>query len=203
MEMAAGGTLGTAWTLAALAATSPLLMARLGASGVPLSVWAATWAAYGAAALAARRPRARATAAVAVCGLALVGGLAREVQRLPARYHDLGYRAAAAAIAPSLAAVPPRRTAFVSPEIAAFAYYLFRTGRRWDTAGEPWSDRSRAVLMRDRSLRAYVLDPTRSVAHGWPDSATLAWLVETRREVTSSAESLAGRPIPLRVFVTR
>ena len=139
--------------------------------------------------------------ALGLMALAVFGGLVREFQRLPARYHDPGYEEVAAALAPMLRDAPPARASYVAPEAPAFAYYLFRSGRYWATPLAPWSAEQLATISADESLRAFVVDPSKRFYGGWPDSATLAWLERDTREITSEIERKSGRRLEVRVFV--
>jgi hypothetical protein len=141
--------------------------------------------------------------AIALAALAALGGLAREVQRMPLRYHDPGFRAAAAALAPVLRDAPPARASYVAPEAPAFAYYLFRSGRYWGTPLAPWSPEQLSGLAADTSVRAFVVDPAQRFYGGALDSAAIAWLERDTREITAEIERDAGRKLDLRVFVRR
>jgi hypothetical protein len=138
---------------------------------------------------------------VAWAVLAVLGGLARTVQRLPQRYHDPGLREVAAALAPVLRDAAPARASYVAPEAPAFAYYLFRSGRYWGTPLAPWSDGRFAATAADTGLRAFVVDPAQRFYGGWPDSMAFAWLERETREVTEEIEREAGRRLEVRVFV--
>jgi hypothetical protein len=133
----------------------------------------------------------------------VLGGLVREVQRLPVRYHDPGFAAVAAALAPGLRDAPPARASYVAPEAPAFAYYLFRTGRYWGTPIAPWSAGQLAAIAADTNLRAFVVDPSQRFYGGESDSSALAWLEHDTREITSEIERDAGRRLEVRVFVRR
>ncbi|HEY2955732.1 MAG TPA: glycosyltransferase family 39 protein [Candidatus Eisenbacteria bacterium] len=179
----------------------PLSLFRVKA-GIYLFPIVPAWAmlaALGFAAVRAARPRVALTLGL----LAAAGGLAREVQRLPQRYHDPGYREVAAALAPHVADAPIARTSYLAPEAPAFDYYLFRTGRYWGTPIAPWSPDRLAAIAADTSLRAFIVDPAQRLYGGWPDSATVAWLERDTREVTGAIERDAGRRIEVRVFVRR
>jgi len=167
---------------------------------IVVPAWAAL-AALGADELARWRPRILTVAAVVLAVAAIAVGFAREAQRLPPRYHAPGYRAIAAAVAPLLADVPPARTCFVAPEAPAFAYYLFRTGRYWGTPIVPWPAEHRRQLEADTALRVFVVDPRREAYGGWPDSATVAWLERSTREVTADIRARTGHPPAMRVFL--
>lgn len=191
-------------TLTLALAGLPAVARALGAEPPPLAAWAAAWLATGASLLlAGARPAWSRALALGMCALAIGGGLARQSRRLPVRYHDPGYRAVAASLAPRLAPVRPARPAFVAPEAPAFAYLLFRAGRYWGTPLEPWSRERHEAVVRDTALQAFVVDPTRTAYGGWPDSATLAWLESDTREITQEIEAQARRKISVRVFVRR
>jgi hypothetical protein len=89
----------------------------------------------------------------------------------------------------------------VTPESPAFAFYLGRAGRYWGTPYRPWTPGQRDSIAADRSLRAFVVDPSRRLYGGWPDSATLAWLSAHTREIGDSIAAARGRPLGVRVFV--
>jgi 4-amino-4-deoxy-L-arabinose transferase-like glycosyltransferase len=152
-----------------------------------------------------RRAAARAATriAVAYAALAALGGLVREVQRLPQRYHDPGLREVAAALEPVLRDAPPARASYVAPEAPAFAYYRFRRGRYWGTPLASWTPEDLAAVAADTSLRAFVVDPAQRFYGSWHDSATLAWLERDTREITGEIERAAGRRLEVRVFTRR
>ncbi len=158
--------------------------------------WAAL-AALGLGTVARRWPR----TAVALGMVIALAGLAREIQRLPLRYHRPGYREVAAALAPLLRDAAPGRASFVAPEAPAFGYYLFRAGRYWGTPLEPWSSAQLETVAADTTLHAFVVDPSDRFYGGWPDSTTLAWLELATREITGEIERRAGRKLEVRVFV--
>jgi 4-amino-4-deoxy-L-arabinose transferase-like glycosyltransferase len=139
--------------------------------------------------------------AMALAALVAIAGLMREVQRLPLRYHRPGYREVAAALEPVLRDAPVERASYLAPEAPAFGYLLFRTGRYWGTPGAPWSPEQLMSVASDSSLRAFVVDPSRNLYGGWPDSTVLAWLELGSREITGEIEDHAGRKIDVRVFV--
>ena len=190
---------------AALAVVSfPPLVGATGAEPPSAAAWACAWLAGAVALLVARfRPPWSTAAAVALCALAVGVGLGRQSRRLPARFHDPGYRAVAQSLVPYLAASPPGRPSFVAPEAPAFAYHLFRTGLYWSTPRQPWTAQRRAAIAADTALRAFIVDPARTAYGGWPDSATVAWLEWGTREITPEIEARAHRPIAVRVFVRR
>jgi 4-amino-4-deoxy-L-arabinose transferase-like glycosyltransferase len=189
-------------TIALVIASFPPLVGATGAEPPPPVAWASAWLATALALGVARfRPRWSEAAAVALCALAVGGGLARQSRRLPARFHDPGYRVVAESLAPHLAAMPPDRPSFVAPEAPAFAFHLFRTGHYWATPGHPWTGQRWAAMVADTALRAFVVDPDRTAYGGWPDSATVAWLEDGTREITHEIEARAGRRIAVRVFV--
>ena len=180
----------------------PPLVGATGAEPPPPAAWISAWLGTAAALLVARfRPRWSEAAAVALCALAVGGGLARQSRRLPQRFHDPGYRAVAESLAPHLAALPPDRPSFVAPEVPTFAFHLFRTGHYWATPVHPWTDQRRTAIVADTTLRAFVVDPDRTAYGGWPDSATVAWLEGGTREITHEIEARARRSIAVRVFV--
>lgn len=173
-------------------------------AGLPaaFALWAGGWIALLAvAAIGARRPALRPRLTLVLGAGVLAIGLFREAQRLPQAHNRVGIREAAAVAAGPLADVAPSRVAYLTPQAPAFAYYTFRSGSYWDQRRDPWSPARRAWVMADTALRVFVVDPTRSLARGWPDSLTLAWLVRSSREVTGEVERRAGHPVPIRVFV--
>lgn len=191
-------------TLVLALASLPVVARTLGAEPPPLAAWAGAWLATGAAVLlSGARPAWSRALAIGLCGLAIAGGLARQSRRLPVRYHDPGYRVVAASLAPRLGPGAPAHPAFVAPEAPAFAYHLFRAGRYWGTPLEPWSRERHEATASDTTLRAFVVDPTRTAYGGWPDSTTLEWLESNTREITHEIETEAKRRISVRVFVRR
>ncbi len=191
-------------TIVLALATLPPLARALGAEPPPLAAWAGAWLATGAAlVLAGARPAWSRALAIGLCVFALGGGLARQSRRLPVRYHDPGYRAVAASLAPHLVAGEPSRPAFVAPEAPAFAYHLFRAGLYWGTPLEPWTRERHEVIAHDSTITAFVIDPGRAAYGGWPDSATVAWLEADTREITREIEAQAKRQIAVRVFIRR
>jgi 4-amino-4-deoxy-L-arabinose transferase-like glycosyltransferase len=200
--LAAGAARPGPVTVALAIASLPPLARALGGEPPPTAVWAGAWlATLAALAIARARPGWARVAALVLCLLAVGGGLARQSRRLPARYHDPGYREVAAALAPRLASAPPGRPSFVAPEAPAFAYPLFRTGLYWATPHAPWTRARRDRILGDSALRAFVVDPARIAYGGWPDSATVAWLERSTREITPEIAARAGRPLAVRVFV--
>jgi 4-amino-4-deoxy-L-arabinose transferase-like glycosyltransferase len=167
---------------------------------VVVPAWAGL-AALGAQALAGWRPRASLVAAVALAVAAVAGGLVRDAQRLPARYHAPGLREVAAAVAPRLVGVPPERECFVGPEWPTLSFHLFRSGGYWGTPIEPWTAERRRRVEADTSLRVFVVDAGRGLYGGWPDSTTVAWLESATTEITGEVAARGGRPATLRVFV--
>jgi hypothetical protein len=173
-------------------------------SGVYLFPVVPAWAALAALGFATVTERLRGVPraiAVVLAALAVLGGLAREMQRLPLRYHDPGFRAVAAALEPVLRDAPAGRASYVAPEAPAFGYYLFRGGRYWGTPLLPWSEAQRLGVATDPDLRAFVVDPAERFYGGWPDSATLGWLERDTREITGEIERQAGRRLEVRVFL--
>jgi hypothetical protein len=194
------------WVLLGLVflAASPPVAALREESTVPIPVplWLGVWAAAGLALVVARRATQGArAAAVALVVLAAAGGLYRESQRLPVRYHVPGYRAVVAALGPRLAPVAPNRLCLVTPEAPALGYYLFRTARYWGTPVHPWRAEEGAALAADSALRAFVVDPAGKLYGGWPDSSALGAVELSTREITSEVAALAGPGFRLRVFV--
>jgi 4-amino-4-deoxy-L-arabinose transferase-like glycosyltransferase len=173
-------------------------------SGAYIYVVVPAWAglaALGAHALARWRPRVSAVAAVVLAVAAVAGGLARDAQRLPQRYHAPGLREVAAAVAPRLAGVPPARECFVGPEWPALSFHLFRSGGYWGTPVSRWTAEHRRRVEADTALRVFVVDPSRELYGGWPDSATVAWLETATTEITGEVATREGRPTTLRVFL--
>jgi len=175
-------------------------------SGVYLFPVVPAWAALAALGFATVTERLRGVRrgiAVALAALAALGGLAREIQRLPLRYHDPGFRAIAAALEPVLRDAPAGRASYVAPEAPAFGYYLFRSGRYWGTPLLPWSPEQLGAIAADTSLRVFVVDASQRYYGGWPDSVTLAWLGRQAREITGEIEREAGRRLEVRVYARR
>jgi 4-amino-4-deoxy-L-arabinose transferase-like glycosyltransferase len=192
------------WPAAVLAAVLSVPTRATFPTGLPaaFALWAGGWIALLAVtAIGARRPALLPRLTLALGAGVLAIGLLREAQRLPQPHNRAGLREAAEVIAPALAGVPPARVAYLAPQAPALAYYTFRSGSYWDLRSDPWSPARRARVMADTALRAFVVDPTRSLQRGWPDSLTLAWLVRSSREVTGEVERRAGHPVPIRVFV--
>lgn len=135
--------------------------------------------------------------AVALVAVAVAGGVVRQAQRLPARYHAPGYAAAARALAPVLRDAPPGERSLIAPEAPAFGYLAFRTTDYWSTPYVPWNEGRRDSIAADARVRAFVVDTTRRFYGGWPDSAMVAWLATNTREITRNVPGLDG----LRVFV--
>lgn len=183
-------------------ASFPPLARAIARESLPLPLWLAVWLGWLAiAAIVFARPRAARPVAVALLIGAASIGLCRTAQRLPLRYHDVGYRAVATAIAPILRDADPARPSFVAPEAPALAFYLFRAGRYWSTPYAPWSAAQRSAVAADPSLRVFIVDAKRELYGGWPDSTMLGWLERSTREVTPEIERAAGRSLAVRVFV--
>lgn len=178
---------------------SPWAMALARVEQPPRGLWLGALTAYGAVVLlAARAPRRRGAAATALLVLPIVGGFARESERLPQRWHDPGIGVVAAAIAPRLAGSAPGAVCYLAADAPAFGYYLFRRGAYWGVEPAPLTA---AAIAADTALRVFVVDPADRLTHGLPDAATMAWLTSSTREITSSIEAAAHRRIALRVFV--
>lgn len=200
-ELAAGRARVTPLVIAFALAGAPWVVRPLG-DAPPVWAWAGSWLAFAVAmALVARRGWGRA-AAIGLVVLASAGGLVREWQRLTPRYHDPGYRAVAAAIAPRLEGAAPQDTAYRAPDAPAFGYYLMRPGSYWWLAGDLTPAERAARLIGDPRMRVFVIDPTQRLYGGWPgDSLALRLLEGTTREITAEIEAGAGRTIGARVFV--
>lgn len=138
---------------------------------------------------------------VGLVALACVGGSVRIAQRLPQAYHDTGYAAIAAAIAPRLLPTERGVACVLAPEAPAFRAYLMRDVDYWDSPYQPWSAQRAAALAADPHLRAFVVDPTGRAYGGGPDAATLAWLEQHTLEITHSIRRRDGSPLEMRVFV--
>jgi 4-amino-4-deoxy-L-arabinose transferase-like glycosyltransferase len=168
----------------------------------PLGAWVGIWVLFGAALLLGSRtagwyPK----VAILLCALAVAGGAFRVAQRLPLPYHDPGYKETAQALEPYLRDVPPSQVSYLAPEAPSFAYYLFRTGTYWGSAGTPWTETRFLEVQSDPSYRAFIIDPVTRHEGGWPGDETVAWLESSTREITDEIESRAGRKISVRVFV--
>jgi hypothetical protein len=57
------------------------------------------------------------------------------------------------------------------------------------------------AILADTTLRAFVVDPSRGIYGGWPDSTVLRWFELGAREIAGEIERDAGRRIEVRVFV--
>lgn len=193
-------------TLAALGlllvAGSPPVVAAAGGPAPSGMVWLTSWGAFAAAGLVTmRRPARRTPVAVALLGIAILGGLARDAQRLPLRYHDPGCRVVARAIASRVEDVPPGHTAILAPDAPAFGYYLFRTARYWFLDEGDTPERRLARVAADSLARVFIVDRGSNLYGGTPDPGMLAWLGSATREITDEIETRAGRRIAVRVFV--
>jgi 4-amino-4-deoxy-L-arabinose transferase-like glycosyltransferase len=137
--------------------------------------------------------------------LAALMGASRIGERLPQRYHRIGYREIAAAIAPYLkdAAGPAPRV--LAPEAPVFAYTLGCGARYWDTPYDHWSPARFDSLRADTSTKAFVVDLGRGFYGGFPDEATYQWLSRETRDITGQVGEFAGggRLQGFRVFVRR
>jgi hypothetical protein len=131
----------------------------------------------------------------------VAGGMLRESRRLPYRYHLPGYAAVRSVMEPWVAASPPDRACFVAPEAPAFAYHLFRTGRYWGTPVAPWRAQDRVAITADTALRVFVVDRERTLYGGWPDSATVAWLEGSTREISDEIAGPGEARPRFRIFV--
>jgi 4-amino-4-deoxy-L-arabinose transferase-like glycosyltransferase len=181
---------------------APPIVAAFGGPRASNAAWAAAIVATLVAWWVAHTWPTRARQAALALGLVLAAvGLVREAQRLPQRYHDPGYRDVAEALRPELRRVPPERLCFVAPEAPALAFYLFRTGRYWGTPIRPWTEAEAEAVRSNADLRAFVVDTERELYGGWPDSATVSWLEQTKLEITP--DPLGALEPRLRVFVAR
>ncbi len=115
--------------------------------------------------------------------------------------HRTGYREAAEAVAPALASVPPTRVCFLAPEVPAFQFYLFRTGRYWSSPYEPHSAAELIAMASRPDFRAFVTTDRPDLYGGLTPPEVVAWLESHTREVTGDIRRKAGRPVPIRVFV--
>jgi 4-amino-4-deoxy-L-arabinose transferase-like glycosyltransferase len=187
------------WAALALAMlASPPLAARLGGPTPPFAAWALAWsAAAGAWLLRGRWPR----AGWALLAVGCAVGAVRIAQRLPQRYHDPGYRAVAAWLAPRFAAAAPGDTVLIAPEAPSFQALLFRATDYWDTPYRPWTAARAEALARGGGPHVFVVDAGTGLYGGTPDAATLAWLERETREVTAEIAARAGRGLGVRVFV--
>jgi len=187
---------------AGAAAASPAAAELLGGPVPSAPLWAIAWLTLVAAIPVLRVGRRFAGPALAVvCLVPIAGGFARQARRLPPRYHEIGYREVAAALAPRLADAPPASASYLSAEAPAMAFYLFRSGGEWGTPARPWSPDRLAGIAGDARLRAFVVDPESQRRGGGPDPATLAWLADSAREITHEVRARSARPVRLRVFV--
>lgn len=186
---------------ALLVGSAPWVTRALQGSPLPVALWAGVWGFYLLTAYATHGlPTLRRGLAIALSLAAIAGGFAREAVRMPKRYHDTGYRAVALTIAPALADVRPDRPCFVSPEVPALSYRLFRTGMYWSSEYIPWTVERRRAIEADSSLRFFVVDPRQGLYGSGLDSLALDWLERGTREITAEVEHVRGRSVPLRVF---
>ena len=199
-EAAAGRMPGIRLLALGALLTSPLL-ALIGANSLPWPAWAVVWGSAMFVTLFARMFHGSGRRLVIACAvLALTIGGARTVQRMHVRFHTPGYEAVAQLVAPRLARVDPATACYVAPEAPVFAYHLFRTGQYWATPDRPWNAVRLEQVQADTRLQVFVVDTSRTFYGGWPDDATLAWLVRDLREVTGELSGKAASG-PLRVFV--
>jgi 4-amino-4-deoxy-L-arabinose transferase-like glycosyltransferase len=201
-DLADGRRLGVPGFVFGIGLTLPWILERLGGPSLPFGLWLGTWLLFaGAQGVLRRRPRwSRATAA-ALAALVIAAAIVRDAQRLPLRYHEVGYRSMTSALAPHLAGAPPDRVCFVGPEVPALGFYLFRTGLYWSTPGLAWTAARGAGFEADTSIHVFIVDSGQSLYGGWPDSAMVRRLESSTREITAEVRSRMTHPTPLRVFV--
>ena len=185
-----------AWQLAA----TPLFPSRTMAAAVALTLAAsALLLAFGGGGGASRRRLAFPTL-VGAMTLAAVAGSALTVQR-ECLGHRTGYREAAAAVAPYLAERTPTDAAFLAPELRAFQFLLFRSGRYWATPYEARGVEEQLALAADPRFAAFVTTDRADLYGGATPPAVVDWLAAHQREITAEVERSAGRSLPIRVFV--
>jgi 4-amino-4-deoxy-L-arabinose transferase-like glycosyltransferase len=115
--------------------------------------------------------------------------------------HRTGYREAAAAISATLGPVLPTSACFLAPEVPAFQFYLFRTGRYWSSPYEPHSDAELIAMASQGDFRAFVTTDRPDLYGGLTPPAVVEWLASHTREVTDVVRRGVGGPLPIRVFV--
>lgn len=135
--------------------------------------------------------------AAALAGLA---GSALTVKR-ESLAHRTGYREAAALVAPLVAARDPREPVFLAPEVPALQFYLFRTGRYWTTPYEPRSETEILEWVESGEFVAFVTTDRADLYGGPTPPAIVKWLEANAAERTAELVRLAGRPLPIRLFV--
>ena len=115
--------------------------------------------------------------------------------------HRTGYREAAAAVSSALGEVPPTAACFLAPEVPAFQFYLFRTGRYWASPYEPHSAADLIAMASSPAFRAFVTTERPDLYGGQTPPEVVTWLEAHTREVTDGVRRAAGRSLPIRVFV--
>ncbi|MFN0152047.1 MAG: ArnT family glycosyltransferase [bacterium] len=153
-------------------------------------MFAASFAARGAAARWCGR-------ALAACfALTVAAGVARDAQLVRDASRDIGYAALARRLAPALAGVGPHEPCFIAPAFPALSYSLFKTGRYWSVpyaGAEP--DFAREALASEHPFFFVVNVPLGGVYGGAPDTTLL-------REIEARAQPLRrDGPRGPRVFV--
>jgi hypothetical protein len=198
----AGGARFSWWPFVAALASLPWLAAAAGGPAPPLWAWLGAWTLFAIAwASATRWPLGSPVVAAALVAMVIVGGVVREAQRLPMRYHDPGYRGVAQVIAPLLTHVPPERVSVRAPEAPAFGYYLMHAAGYWPFGPDPDPERRLFRMVADPDQRVFVVDPTGRLHGGAPDSITMHWLESSTLEITREVRERTGRPLAVRVFV--
>ncbi len=137
--------------------------------------------------------------AVAASLAAVLAGSAMTVKK-ECLGHRTGYREAAAALAPTLASVPPTTACFLSPEVPSFQFYLFRTGRYWSSPYEPHSAAELIEVASRADFRGFVTTDREDLYGGRTPAEVVRWLEANTRELTEEVRRKAGRPLPIRVF---
>ncbi len=139
-------------------------------------------------------------ALVGAAGVAAVAGSAMTVQR-ECLGHRTGYREAARLVAPLLAGRDIREPAFLSPEVPALQYYLFRTGRYWSSAYEPRNAAELLTRVADPRFVAFLTTTRGDLYGGATPQEVIDWLAAHTAERTAEIVAAAGQPLPIRLFV--
>lgn len=201
-DLAEGLRLGPRGFVLGAGLTFPWIIQRLGGPSLPFVLWLGVWLLFaGTQLVLAWRPRWSGATAATLAALVICAAIVRDAQRLPLRYHQIGYRSMTSALAPYLAAAPPNRVCFVGPEVPALGFYLFRTGLYWSTPGLAWTPERGAAFEADSSIHVFIVDAGQSLYGGWPDSAMVRRLESSTREITAEVSSRIPHPTPLRIFV--
>jgi len=144
-------------------------------------------------------------AGVLLAGAAFAGALAGSALTVKREClsHRTGYREAARLMAPALRGTPPTRASFLAPEVPAFQFYLFRTGRYWASPYEPHTAAELERMVQEEPFRAFVTTSREDLYGGRTPPEVVAWLEANAEELTADVRKAAGGPVPIRVFVKR